>query len=313
MTRPSARRYVTIPRDSWSGLGSDAAVQLTAEDLRLLGGVTGPVSRAEVVEVFMPLARYVHMHAAAHAELQRKRRSFVHAAYSPVPFVVGIAGSVAVGKTTATRVIEYLTRLWPEHPVVEVVRTDGFLYPNEKLRRKNLMERKGFPESYDRLRLLSFMEQLKSGADELEIPVYSHLDYDIVPNQRQIVRRADVVIVEGINVLQPSHHRPHRSDLAASDLFDLSIYVDAEESDIRQWYIERFLKLCETAFTQPTSYFHAHSKLTKDEAIAVADGIWRVTNGPNLRENIGPTAGRADIILRKGPDHEVHEVELRKG
>jgi type I pantothenate kinase len=230
-----------------------------------------------------------------------------------VPFVLGVAGSVAVGKSTTARLLRLLLARWPDHPRVALVTTDGFLFPNAELERRGLIARKGFPDSYDQRALLRFVSEVKSGAEKVRAPVYSHLFYDIVPGESTVVEKPDVLIVEGLNVLQPARARVDGSSgLAVSDFFDFSIYVDARTEHVRDWYVNRFLALRETAFADPASFFHRFAALTDDQAVAVATEIWRSINEVNLRENILPTRGRANLVLTKGPDHAVTNIRLRK-
>jgi len=256
---------------------------------------------------------YTDIDRADWSKLRSRDSTFLGEDSAAAPFVIGVAGSVAVGKSTTSRVLRELLARWPHHPSVALVTTDGFLLPNAELARRGLLERKGFPESYDQRALLRFLTAVKSGAVEAHAPVYSHLTYDVIPDQSIVVRRPDVLLVEGLNVLQPPRARSDgRSSLAVSDLFDVSIYVDATLADVRRWYVERFLSLRQTAFADPTSYFHRFAGLTDSEARATATTIWSEVNEPNLLQNIRPTRGRATLVLQKGPDHSVRRVRLRK-
>jgi type I pantothenate kinase len=287
---------------------------LSAEEIRRLRGLGDQLDLDEVEQVYLPLSRLLSLRVKAARRLYRKQEEFLHQPQPPrTPFVIGVAGSVAVGKSTTARVLQQVLAPWDEHPNVALVTTDGFLYPNAELSRRGILERKGFPESYDRRALLRFLIAIKSGRDEVTAPVYSHLTYDVVPDEHVVVRRPDIVILEGLNVLQPARPREDgRSGLAPSDFFDFSVYVDAATSDIRHWYVERFLRLRETAFRDPASYFARYAALSHDEAVDRAQSIWDSINGPNLTQNILPTRGRADLVLRKDSDHSVRYVRLRK-
>jgi len=278
-----------------------------------LRGLGDRLDLHEVEQVYLPLSRLLNFYVGATAGLHRVTTDFLREQPERTPFVIGVAGSVAVGKSTTSRILRELLARWPGTPRVELITTDGFLYPNAELERRGLLQRKGFPESYDRRALLRFVAEVKAGADEVSAPVYSHLTYDIVPGERALVRRPDVLIVEGLNVLQPPRIQPDgRTGLAVSDFFDFSVYVDARVEDIRRWYVDRFFRLRETAFTDPHSYFHRYAALSDDEARGTAERIWATINEPNLTENVRPTRGRASLVMSKGEDHSVRRVRLRK-
>ncbi|MFC9977780.1 type I pantothenate kinase [Spirillospora sp. NPDC127200] len=300
--------YVELSRDAWRGLRENTPLPLTPGELDALRGLKDPIDITEVEEVYLPLSRLLNLFFLSDGGLRDTVSGFLGEPVQPTPFIIGVAGSVAVGKSTTSRVLRTLLARWPEHPSVELVTTDSFLYPNAVLTERGLMERKGFPESYDRRALLRFVSSVKAGAAEYEIPVYSHLEYDIVPGARQTVRRPDILIVEGLNVLQA----PPAGTLGVSDFFDFSIYVDARVEDIRQWYVERLFALRRTAFTDPRSYFHRYSRLDEDEAAAFAQRVWRDINEINLVSNILPTRARATLVLHKGRDHSVQRVRLRR-
>jgi len=305
--------YVVIDRQQWRDLRAATPLPLTDDDLERLRGLGEPIDLAEVEEVYLPLSRLLNLQVRAAAERHRVTSTFLGDSSTRPPFVIGVAGSVAVGKSTTSRVLRELLARWPDHPTVDLVTTDGFLLPNAELVRRGLLARKGFPESYDQRGLLRFLTRVASGEPAVPAPVYSHLTYDAVPDQTVVVRSPDILLVEGLNVLQPPRTHPEgRSSVAVSDFFDFSIYVDADPHDVERWYVDRFRQLRDSAFADPASYFHRFAALTDDEARATATGIWREVNGPNLEQNIQPTRGRATLVLEKGPDHSVRQIRLRK-
>lgn len=314
MAEPTTHQNGTTPfleldRRSWAALAPNTPQPFTIEELAKIVALGDRLDLAEVAEVYAPLSGLLNRYATGVRGVRRSVADFLQRPSNPTPFIIGLAGSVAVGKSTVARLLRRLLSGWAGTPRVELVTTDGFLYPNAVLAERGLMTRKGFPESYDRRALLRFVTQLKSGAAEVRAPVYSHLHYDILPNASLVVRQPDVVIVEGLNVLQPPIDGAH---LALSDLFDFSIYVDARTADIRKWYLERFLSLQRGAFSDPESYFHRFADLSEADALGVATRLWDDINSPNLEDNVLPTRARAHLVLRKAADHTVSSVLLRK-
>jgi len=301
-------RYLTFSREQWSVLRAQTSLTLTEKELEAARGINDRIDLEEVATVYLPLTRLLNLYVAATQNLHRVSATFLGTMAPKMPYVIGIAGSVAVGKSTSARILQSLLARWPEHPRVELITTDGFLYPNAVLEERGLMNRKGFPESYDTKRLLQFVRDVKAGMPEVAAPVYSHVVYDVMPNQEEIVRQPDILIIEGLNVLQVGS----ATNDFVSDYFDFSIYIDAVETDIENWFIERFQTLRKTIFQDPDSFFKHFADFTEEQAVALAHEIWAEINGKNLKENIEPTRSRASLVLHKGADHKVNAVHLRK-
>lgn len=305
-------RYIHFSREEWAMLRAATPLVLDEEDLVDLRGINEKLSLDEIASVYLPLSRLLNLYVAAAQNLYKVTDTFLGSPATKVPYIVGIGGSVAVGKSTTARILQALLSRWPDHPRVDLVTTDGFLFPNRVLEERAIMHRKGFPESYDQRRLVRFLADVKSGSAEVGAPVYSHLTYDIIPDERRIVRRPDIVILEGLNVLQSGGMYLGKQTTFVSDFFDFSIYVDADVRDIERWYVDRFLTFKNTVFRDENSYFRRYVDLTDDEATDEASRIWNEINGPNLRNNILPTRERAQLILEKGSRHAVKKVRLRK-
>ncbi|ESQ04323.1 pantothenate kinase [Streptomyces sp. PVA_94-07] len=304
-----------LTREQWSALREKTPLPLTADEVEKLRGLGDVIDLDEVRDIYLPLSRLLNLYVGATDGLRSALNTFLgeKGEQSGTPFVIGVAGSVAVGKSTVARLLQALLARWPEHPRVELVTTDGFLLPMAELRARGLTARKGFPESYDRRALTRFVADIKAGKDKVTAPVYSHLVYDIVPDRRLTVNRPDILIVEGLNVLQPAlPGKDGRTRVGLADHFDFSVYVDARPEDIERWYLNRFRKLRATAFQDPSSYFRRYTQVSEEEALDYARSTWRTINLPNLVENVAPTRGRANLVIRKGPDHKVRKLGLRK-
>ncbi|HEY2813017.1 MAG TPA: type I pantothenate kinase [Acidimicrobiales bacterium] len=299
---------LVFERAQWASLRASTPLELNDDDLAELRGINERLDLDEVAAVYLPLSRLLSLHAVATRDRDAVTDTFLGVLPVPRPYIIGLAGSVAVGKSTTARILQELLARWPAHPRVELVTTDGFLFANRELAARGLMERKGFPESYDTAALITFLAALKRGDEEVAAPVYSHVRYDIVDGAEQVVRRPDVLIVEGLNVLQTSRGVSRH----VSDFFDFTIYVDADESDIEQWFVQRFFTLRATVFADPESFFHAYASMNEAEAESFARMVWSTINGVNLREEILPTRARARLVLEKAPDHRVRRVRLRR-
>ncbi|WP_332685986.1 type I pantothenate kinase [Bosea sp. (in: a-proteobacteria)] len=306
--------YRAFTRDEWAHLRADTPLTLSVDDLTKLQSINDPISLDEIVAIYLPLSRLLSLYVAATQGLFKATQRFLMAeAEVKVPYIIGVAGSVAVGKSTTARVLKALLSRWPNTPKVELVTTDGFLLPNAELERRGLMERKGFPESYDGNAILRFLSDVKAGKRAVSAPVYSHLVYDVVPGEEVTVERPDILILEGLNVLQPSRMpRDGKVIPFVSDYFDFSVYLDADENDLHRWYVNRFMTLRQTAFRDPRSFFRKYAEIAEDEALAIAQRLWTGINLPNLRENIVPTRQRASLILTKGASHRIQQVALRR-
>ena len=306
--------YRTFSRDEWAHLRADAPLTLSVDDLTKLQSINDPISLDEIVAIYLPLSRLLSLYVAATQGLFKATQRFLMAeAEVKVPYVIGVAGSVAVGKSTTARVLKALLSRWPNTPKVELVTTDGFLLPNAELERRGLMQRKGFPESYDSAAILRFLSDVKAGKRAVSAPVYSHLVYDVVPGEQVTVERPDILILEGLNVLQASR-LPRDGTIIpfVSDFFDFSVYLDADENDLHRWYVNRFMTLRQTAFRDPRSFFRKYAEIGEEEALSIAEKLWTGINLPNLRENIVPTRQRASLILTKGASHRIQQVALRR-
>ncbi len=308
-----SRPYVVLRRGAWASLANNTEIDLDEATLERLRGLGDPTSAEDVAEIYRPLTQLLHLYIANAGRLREESNRFLNLKVRRTPFVIGVAGSVAVGKSTTARLLRELLRRAPGNPKVDLITTDGFLLPSAELDKRGLMARKGFPESYDRRALLQFVIDVKSGEPRVTAPVYSHIIYDIVPDEQTVIENPDILIVEGLNVLQPARADAQgRSGATVSDFFDFSVYVDADEADIKRWFLERFMVLRDTAFHDPQSFFKRFTQLSRAEALQFGSHIWNTINGPNLRENIETTRDRATAILRKGPDHRVQTIAIRK-
>ena len=305
--------YLTFSRQQWAALRDSVPMTLSEDEIARLKGINEDLSLEEVAEIYLPLSRLLNFYINSNLRRQAVLEQFLGTKGQKIPYIISIAGSVAVGKSTTARVLQALLSRWPEHRRVELITTDGFLHPNAVLKERDLMKKKGFPQSYDMHRLVNFVADLKSGASEVTAPVYSHLIYDVIPDGDKVVQQPDILILEGLNVLQSGMDYPHDPHhVFVSDFVDFSIYVDAPEELLESWYINRFLKFRKGAFTDPDSYFHHYAQLSEEEAVKIATQLWKEINWRNLKENILPTRERASLILSKSANHAVEKVRLRK-
>jgi type I pantothenate kinase len=310
---PDVSPYRIFSRSEWAGLRADTPMTLEPQEVARLRSLHDRLDMSEVEEIYLPLSRLLSLYVAATQRLFQAQQAFLGTEDAKMPYIIGVGGSVAVGKSTTARVLQALLARWPNVPTVGLITTDGFLFPNAVLEREGLMDKKGFPESFDLAALLRFLSDIKAGRHPVRAPVYSHLIYDVIPNQWVEIDRPDILIVEGLNVLQAGRlPRDGKAIPFVSDFFDFSVYLDADEAVLQSWYVNRFLTLRGTAFADPKSYFHRYAQLSDEEAIATATSIWKRINLVNLHENILPTRPRADLILKKGESHEVEEVALRR-
>lgn len=308
-----ATPYLQFDRTQWAALRDSVPLTLTEEEIVKLKGINEDLSLDEVAQIYLPLSRLLNFYISSNLRRQAVLEQFLGTDGQRIPYVIGIAGSVAVGKSTTARLLQALLSRWPEHRSVELITTDGFLYPNKVLNERGLMKKKGFPQSYDMHSLVKFVSEVKSGADHVTAPVYSHLIYDIIPDGNKIIKQPDILILEGLNVLQSGMDYPHDPHhVFVSDFVDFSIYVDAPEDLLQSWYINRFLKFRQGAFSNPDSYFHNYAKLPETEAVKIATQLWKEINGLNLKQNILPTRERASLIMTKSANHAVESVRLRK-
>lgn len=313
LDKDSFSPYLKFSRPYWSELRNSVPLTLSEKDIKDLQGINDKLSIEEVVDIYLPLSRLLNLYVENRQRRSTIQQEFIGHDMANVPYVIGIAGSVAVGKSTTARILQALLSCWSDHPKVALLTTDGFLRPNAQLEERGIMNRKGFPESYDIKRLLNFVADVKSGKPVVRAPIYSHLTYDIVPDQYEQIVQPDILILEGLNVLQSGVlHHPVPRRLFVSDFVDFSIFVDAEIPQLEEWYIQRFLKFRSGAFSDPGAYFHHYAKLSEDEAIETARRIWREINEVNLKQNVLPTRERADLILRKGANHQIEKVLLKK-